>query len=57
MEEHKLIVFENRALRRIFGSRETRGQGTGRYCIIMSCRECCTSEEEERCIQGFGAET
>jgi hypothetical protein len=34
-EEHRLRVFENRVLRRIFGSKM--GQEVGENCIMRSC--------------------
>jgi hypothetical protein len=39
-EEHKLRVFENRALRRIFGPKRDRVMGGWRKCIMRRCMIC-----------------
>jgi hypothetical protein len=39
-EEHKLRVFENRALRRKFGPKREEVAGTGEDCIMRSFTSC-----------------
>jgi hypothetical protein len=39
-EEHRLRVFENRVLRRIFGPKRDEGQKVGENCIMRSCIVC-----------------
>jgi hypothetical protein len=39
-EEHRLRVFENRVLRRIFGPRGIKRQEVGENCIMRSCMVC-----------------
>jgi hypothetical protein len=39
-EEHRLRMFENRVLRRIFGSQREEVAGDGRNCIMRSFITC-----------------
>jgi hypothetical protein len=39
-EEHRLRVFENRVLRRIFGPKRDEVAGGGENCIMRSCVVC-----------------
>ena len=39
-EEHRLRVFENKVLRKIFGLREMKLQGNGESCIMLSYTHC-----------------
>jgi hypothetical protein len=39
-EEHRLRVFENRVLRRIFGPKRDEVTGGWRNCIMRSCMVC-----------------
>jgi hypothetical protein len=39
-EEHRLMIFENRVLRRIFGPKRMKWQGGGENCEIRSFITC-----------------
>jgi len=71
-EEHRLRVFENRVLRRIYGpkvdevtgeSRKLHNEELTQYCSGDNIEKnemgaaCSAYGVEERCIQGFGRET
>ena len=72
-EEHRLIVYENRMLRRIFGPKRVEVTGEWRkvHNVLSSLYSstniaqvinkmggvCSKYEGEERCIQGFDGET
>jgi hypothetical protein len=71
-EEHRLRVFENRVLRRIFRPKrdEVRGKWKKTTCSILLTQYCacdkieknemggvCSADEGEGRVQGFGGET